>query len=31
MKKVFKWIKDHLPRWLDMNEPRPWYPPKKDD
>ena len=30
MKKIFKWVKEHLPRWFDISEPTPWYPPKKD-
>ena len=30
MKKIWKWVRDHLPRWLDISEPTPWYPPEKD-
>tara|TARA_R100000008_G_scaffold81542_1_gene64903 strand:+ start:874 stop:1005 length:132 start_codon:yes stop_codon:yes gene_type:complete len=33
MKKIIKWIKEHLPRWLDINEPKPWEkkPPTWED
>ena len=24
MKKIIKWIKEHLPRWLDINESKHW-------
>ena len=30
MKRILKWVKDHLSRWLDISEPTPWYPPEKD-
>ena len=30
MKKIFKWVKEHLPRWLDLSHHKPWEkePPK---
>ena len=24
MKKVWKWVKEHLPRWLNLNHSKPW-------
>jgi len=24
MKKVFKWIKEHLPKWIDLSHDKPW-------
>ena len=31
MKKIFKWIKEHLPRWFDLDHNQPWYPPTKEN
>ena len=24
MKKIFHWIKIHMPRWLDLSHDKPW-------
>ena len=24
MKKIFQWIKTHIPRWLDLSHDKPW-------
>tara|TARA_R100001594_G_scaffold25836_1_gene50347 strand:- start:2159 stop:2293 length:135 start_codon:yes stop_codon:yes gene_type:complete len=24
MKKIFNWIKTHIPRWLDLSHDQPW-------
>ena len=24
MKPILKWIKEHLPRWLDLSHSKPW-------
>ena len=29
MNKILKWIKEHLPRWLDLSHNQPWENPKK--
>jgi len=29
MKKILQWIKEHLPRWLDLSHDEPWDKPKK--
>ena len=29
MKKILQWIKEHLPRWLDLSHSEPWENPKK--
>ena len=31
MKKILHWIKEHLPRWLDLNHDKPWDTSKKDE
>jgi hypothetical protein len=31
MKKILHWIKDHLPRWLDLDHDKPWDIPEKDN
>ena len=31
MKKILKWIKEHLPRWLDLSHSEPWKNPKKNN
>ncbi len=27
MKKILKWIREHVPRWLDLSHQRPWEHP----
>jgi len=29
MKKIIAWIKDHLPKWLDLSHDEPWEQPDK--
>jgi len=24
MKKILNWIKEHLPKWMDLDHQRPW-------
>jgi len=31
MKKILHWIKEHLPRWLDLSHDKPWNTSKEDD
>jgi hypothetical protein len=33
MKKIFKWIKEHIPKWLDLSHSKPWEkePPEWED
>ena len=31
MNKILKWIKEHLPRWLDLSHSEPWESPKKNN
>ena len=31
MKKILHWIKEHLPRWLNLDHQKPWYPSEKDN
>ena len=26
MRKIFKWIKEHVPKWMNLNHSQPWYP-----
>jgi len=30
MKKIWHWIKEHLPRWMDLSHPEPWEYPVDD-
>ena len=27
MKRIIAWIKDHLPKWLDLSHDKPWEQP----
>tara|TARA_B100001250_G_scaffold293592_1_gene255242 strand:- start:581 stop:688 length:108 start_codon:yes stop_codon:yes gene_type:complete len=29
MKKIWHWIKEHLPRWMDLSHSEPWESPTK--
>jgi hypothetical protein len=33
MRKISKWIKEHLPKWLDLSHHKPWEkkPPNWED
>ena len=24
MKKIWEWVKEHVPRWVDISNPKPW-------
>ena len=31
MKSIFKWFKEHLPKWLDLSNNEPWYNKKHNN